>query len=40
MVNAIGYKAAKRQFTMKIRNIIISMIIVECGRGSLIFFKT
>lgn len=30
--NKIGYKTAKRRFTMEMRNLIISMIVVECGR--------
>jgi hypothetical protein len=38
--NNIGYKTAKRRFTMEIRNLIISMIAVECGGDPTIFFKT
>lgn len=39
-VNNIGYKTAKRRFTMEMRNLIISMIVVECGGDPSIFFKT
>ena len=28
--NAIGYKTAKRRFTIEMRNLIIAMIVVEC----------
>lgn len=38
--NELGYKTAKRRFTMEIRNLIISMIVVECGGDPSIFFKT
>ncbi len=38
--NNIGYKTAKRRFTMEMRNLIISMIVVECGADPSIFFKT
>ena len=38
--NLIGYKTAKRRFTMEVRNLIISMIVVECGGDPAIFFKT
>ena len=38
--NGIGYKSAKRRFTMEMRDLIISMIIVECGGDPSIFFKT
>ena len=38
--NNIGYKTAKRRFTIEIRNLIISMIVIECGGDPLIFFKT
>jgi hypothetical protein len=37
--NDIGYKTAKRRFTMEIRNLIISMIVVECGGDPSIFFN-
>ena len=36
--NNIGYKTAKRRFTMEIRDLIISMIIVKCGGDPNIFF--
>lgn len=38
--NNIAYKTAKRRFTMEIRNLIISMIVIECGGDPSIFFKT
>jgi len=38
--NNIGYKTAKRRFSMEMRNLIISMIVVECGGDPSIFFKT
>jgi transposase len=38
--NNIGYKTAKRRFTMEMRNLIISMIVIECGGNPAIFFKT
>lgn len=38
--NSIGYKTAKRRFTMEMRNLIIAMIVVECGGDPSIFFKT
>ena len=38
--NDLGYKTAKRRFTMEMRNLIISMIVVECGGDPSIFFKT
>lgn len=38
--NNIGYKTAKRRFTMEMRNLIISMIVVQCGGDPSIFFKT
>lgn len=38
--NNIGYKTAKRRFSMEMRNLIISMIVVECGGNPEIFFKT
>lgn len=38
--NDLGYKTAKRRFSMEIRNLIISMIVVECGGDPNIFFKT
>jgi hypothetical protein len=38
--NNIGYKTAKRRFTMEMRNMIIAMIVVECGGDPSVFFKT
>jgi len=38
--NNIGYKTAKRRFTMEMRNLIISIIVLECGGDPTIFFKT
>jgi hypothetical protein len=38
--NNIGYKTAKRRFTMEMRNLIISMIVVECGGDPARLFKT
>lgn len=38
--NNLGYKTAKRRFSIEMRNIIISMIVVECGGDPSIFFKT
>lgn len=37
--NNIGYKTAKRRFTMEIRNLAIAMIVVQCGGDPEIFFK-
>lgn len=37
--NNIGYKTAKRRFTMEMRNLIISIIVVECGGNPDIFFN-
>ncbi|GHV14922.1 hypothetical protein FACS1894169_04840 [Bacteroidia bacterium] len=38
--NNLGYKTAKRRFSLEMRNLIISMIVVECGGDPSIFFKT
>lgn len=38
--NELGYKTAKRRFTMEMRNLIISMIVIQCGGDPAIFFKT
>jgi hypothetical protein len=38
--NKLGYKTAKRRFAMEIRNLIIALIVVECGGDPSIFFKT
>ncbi|MDD4592296.1 MAG: IS4 family transposase [Parabacteroides sp.] len=37
--NSLGYKTAKRRGTMEIRNLIIALIVVECGGDPTIFFK-
>lgn len=37
--NGLGYKTAKRRFKMEIRNLIISLIVVECGGNPDIFFN-
>jgi Transposase DDE domain len=38
--NNIGYKTAKRRFTMEIRNLTIALIVIECGGDPKLFFKT
>ena len=38
--NNIGYKTAKRRFSMEIRNLTIALIVVECGGDPKLFFKT
>lgn len=38
--NKIGYKTAKRRFSMEIRNIAISIIVVHCGGDPKLLFKT
>jgi IS4 transposase len=38
--NNIGYKTAKRRFTMEIRDLTIAMIVVQCGGDPGLFFKT
>jgi hypothetical protein len=38
--NKLGYKTAKRRFSMEIRNLAISMIVVHCGGDPKLFFKT
>lgn len=38
--NNIGYKTAKRRFTMELRNLTIAMIVVQCGGNPELFFKT
>lgn len=40
--NRIGYKTAKRRFTLEVRNLIIAMIVVQCGGdpNPNIFFKS
>ena len=38
--NNVGYKTAKRRFSMEIRNLAISVIVVYCGGDPKLFFKT
>lgn len=38
--NQIGYKTAKRRFTMEIRDLAIAMIVIQCGGNPDKFFKT
>lgn len=38
--NHIGYKTAKRRFSMEIRDLAISLIVVHCGGNPDLFFKT
>jgi hypothetical protein len=38
--NNIGYKTAKRRFTMEIRNLTIALIVVQCGGDPSLIFKT
>lgn len=38
--NNIGYKTAKRRFSMEIRNLTIALIVIECGGDPKLFFKT
>lgn len=38
--NNIGYKTAKRRFSMEIRNLTIALIVVQCGGDPSLFFKT
>ncbi len=38
--NNIGYKTAKRRFTMEVRSMAIEMIIIQCGGDPSIYFKT
>jgi hypothetical protein len=38
--NKIGYKTAKRRFSMEIRNLAISIIVVQCGGNPKLLFKT
>lgn len=37
--NGLGYKTAKRRFKMEVRDLIISLIVVECGGNPDIFFN-
>ncbi len=38
--NNIGYKTAKRRLVMEFRDLIIALIVIECGGNPNIFFKT
>lgn len=38
--NNIGYKTAKRRFSMEIRDLAIAMIVVHCGGNPDLYFKT
>lgn len=38
--NKLGYKTAKRRFSMEMRNLVIAMIVGECGGDPAVFFKT
>lgn len=38
--NNIGYKTAKRQFSMELRDLAIAMIVVQSGGNPNLFFKT
>jgi hypothetical protein len=38
--NNIGYKTAKRRFTMELRNLTVAMIVVQCEGNPELFFKT
>jgi len=38
--NTISYKTAKRRFKMEVRDLVIAMIVVQCGGDPTLFFKT
>lgn len=38
--NNVGYKTAKRRFSMEIRNLTIALIVIQCGGDPKLFFKT
>jgi hypothetical protein len=38
--NNLGYKTAKRRFSMEIRDLAIALIVVHCGGDPKLFFKT
>jgi IS4 transposase len=38
--NQIGYKTAKRRFSMEVRDLAIALIVVHCGGDPELFFKT
>lgn len=37
--NKLGYKTAKRRFSMEIRDLVISIIVLKCGGNPDLFFK-
>ncbi len=38
--NNVGYKTAKRRFSMEVRNLAIALIVMQCGGNPDLFFKT
>jgi IS4 transposase len=38
--NSIGYKTAKRRFSMEVRNLAIALIVGQCGGNPDLMFKT
>lgn len=38
--NNIGYKTAKRRFSMELRDLAIAMIVLQCGGDPKVYFKT
>ena len=38
--NNVGYKTAKRRFSMEVRNLAIALIVMKCGGNHDLFFKT
>lgn len=38
--NNIGYKTAKRRFSMEVRDLAIALIVVQCGGNPGLLFKT
>jgi IS4 transposase len=38
--NNIGYRTAKRRFKMEIRNLIVAIVVLQCGGDPKLFFKT
>lgn len=38
--NNLGYKTAKRRFSMEVRNLAIALIVVQCGGNPNLLFKT
>jgi hypothetical protein len=37
--NDIGYKTAKRRFSMEVRNLVIALIVLKCGGNPDLFFN-